>query len=339
MTGASAPALNLTGAVVVLDTNILDQTSLLKDPLSVSLLAYLVRLDASLGLPEVIKGEWSRHWFEHCQKKYDAFKNSREWLSGHFSDVPDFELDVEAAAQEGLDYRLTSLNDVLVEEAVLSDDWLEAGAMVIQKLPPSTSTSQQFKDSLLWRALLRLGQGQTCVLVTADKGFTLKGTTTLQPSLAAEATDHGAEIAVVADLRALLETMKAQVGPIDETIEDDWEAILEAALEDVVDVVETEGWILVGSPDTSHSVFATDDPGILAIVIDLESQVASKDDPDADLSIYVEARVSALYDLRTETLDVDIERLDIQIMTPHGDINTRVVDRLRNTRDFTLRLS
>ena len=336
---SSTPYGDLTGSMIVLDTNVLDQTSLLKDPLAVSLLAYLVRVDAGVALPEVVKSEWRSHWIEHCRKKYESHRTSASWLAGHFDGVPKFDLDIEKAAGDAFDLRLTTLGDLLFEEPVASDDWREAGEMVVRKQPPTTPGSQQYKDSLLWRALLRLGAGQPCILVSADKGFLKKGTTELEPSLLEEAAEHGADIRIATSLTALLEALKAQVGPIEEAIENEWDAILEAFQEDVAIALDLEGWILTGTPETSHSAFATDDPGIFAVAIEFESQLAPIDDPDADMSVYAMVKGSALFDLKSDLLDIDFEQVEIVVMTPHGDDSRTVVDRRLHAPNFTLRFS
>jgi hypothetical protein len=251
-------------------------------------------------------------------------EEARIWLASQFSGVPSrFDIDVNAAARDALEARLLDLEEreLLVEDPIASDDWREAGVMVVLKRPPSAPGNQQLKDSLLWQSLLRLGATQPCVLVSNDKGFFDKSSTNLEATLAAEAADAGVDVTAVRSLTEILGRFRALVGSPESSVEDNWELISEKFEEDVSDLVGDEGWVLYGTPILNHSVFATEEPGQVALAIDLECEIGRKNEDEFIATTYVLVRGSALFDLRTEALDIDIERADISILTDHGDVN------------------
>jgi hypothetical protein len=71
------------------------------------------------------------------------------------------------------------------------EHWQAAGEMVIEKRASSSEKSRQYKDSVLWHALLEAGQSQTMILVTQDKGFLSVTRGDLDPSLQEEGHQVG----------------------------------------------------------------------------------------------------------------------------------------------------
>lgn len=109
--------LDLHGVAVIFDTNELDQTSLLKDPITISLMFYLRQLDGVLVLPEIVKREWASHWVTHARKHHKSYEQAGDWLRGHFDGVSVSTIEIDAAAEAAFEARLTELGDLLAEEA------------------------------------------------------------------------------------------------------------------------------------------------------------------------------------------------------------------------------
>lgn len=309
----------LAGVAIVLDTNHLDQTSLLKDPLSVAMLFYLGQLDGHLVLPEVVKIEWSEHWRDHMRKQYKSWKSLRNWLSGHIDGVPEFDLDTDAAAARSFSERLDELGDLLAEEPIEDEDWRAAGRIVIEKRPPSSEGSQQYKDSLLWRALLRVAEDGPVLLVTADKGFLSAGKDALAPDLASEASELDVDIKVVTSRPQLLEQLKAQAQSFVSGLEGVGLDVEEPFLDALNAVLGPEGLAVGAYSELTTGVFATADPKKIVVAIEADGQVSDPEDPEADMPWYFDASGSALVDLESWDTQVSLDKVVFQVLTPHGD--------------------
>lgn len=320
------PALaDLKEVAVVLDTNVLDQTSLLSDPLSVAMLFYLRHLEGQLVLPEVIKTEWSEHWHQHFRAKAKALADARDWLDRHV-EIPPLPLEVDDLAESSFAHRLLELGDLLVLEPIAKTDWQEAGQMVLEKRPPSKTGSQQYKDSLLWRSLLRVGQDQTVILVTADAGFQGPGGEGLEPSLATEAEQLDANILLVKGRKQLLDLLKDQSEDFVEDHEGIWEEVETAFVDEVNDILLHHGWQAGDwGGEWSNEAFAAGDPSKLVLAMTFEGQLTEIAEPEVETSMYVEAEGSALVKLDTLDIHIDLDLVTLRAETPHGTFDQELL--------------
>lgn len=317
-------SLDLHGVAVILDTNELDQTGLLKDPITISLLFYLRQLDGVLVLPEIVKQEWARHWQDHARKQYKSFQQAGNWLRGHFDGISVTPLGIDAAAEVAFEARLTQLGDLLAEEPVAEDDWREAGQMVIEKHPPSGEKNQQFKDSLLWRAALRVGKEHAVVLVSGDKGFA-SAQGDLHESLAEQAREEGSEVWLVQSREVLLLKMHDELDTYVESLEGIWEEVQQSFLYAVNDVLIDRGmrtgWNIGWSSDT----YATSDPKTVTVLIELNGQLEEVADPDADMPWYVYATGSCLVNTHTGSVNTVLTSVVFEVSTSHGEHRSHLV--------------
>ena len=320
------PELDLAGITVVLDTNVLDQTGLLKDPLSVAMLFYLRHVDGHLVLPEIIRIEWFEHWQDHFAKKVQTFEDHRAWLERYVGELSVETIDAKMASAISFEARLTELGDLLIEEPIENHDWREAGEMVLHKRAPSTAGSQQFKDSLLWRALLRLGRANPLIFASNDKGFSDGSSSSLEASLAEEAIQEGAYIRLVPGRKELLELLQAHPHEFTESIEGMTEEIETSFIDAVNVILESEGWRAGDWPgEWSHEAFATGNPKHLVVALSYQGQLTELEDPDADMPMYVRAEGSALADIDSWDIEIDLDVVTFEVMTPHGDVQRELL--------------
>lgn len=313
-------------AMVVLDTNVLDQTALLKDPLFVSMLFYLGQVNGCLGLPEIVRREWENHFVKHCRRLVNEVEQKVRWLDGMIGGMPSVDVDVEASARGAFQDRLDELGELLVELPIEPGHWQTAGEMVIAKRAPSTEGSQQFKDSLLWRVLLEAGQSQTVILITEDKGFLATSKDSLTPSLQEEASEHNAKIHVFTSIRPLLEKLRDESSTFVESLDDRWDEIEDQFTQTVNAELESFNWEMVGEGTWAYEVFASGTPQMAVVSIELEHQLVPVDDPDVDIPAYVEVKGSALVDTKSWDIEVEIDSALVTVYTPHDEIVTRVAE-------------
>jgi hypothetical protein len=327
MPEAKKAVVDLSGGVVVLDTNILQQTGLLRDPLSISLLFYLVQVGASFGLPEVLRREWREHWIDHCVKRSSALNKEIRWLHTHFGNAPRPVTDMAEQAGRVFDERLAELGDLLIEFEIADSDWVEAGQMVMEKRAPTKEGSQQFKDSLLWRALLRIGQSHHVVFVTADKGFLDAEGSDLHATLRAEAEDLDVDIMVLTSMPPLLEALRFETQAYAEFLGDLEDAYSDPVIDAINEVLEPHGQFIEGLDRWSSEAFATGNPQTFVLAIDVEAQVMEDDDPVADMPFFVEVAGSVLIDDELGEVVVDLDTVRFVASTPHGDHSRMLLER------------
>ena len=313
--------------MVVLDTNILDGTALLSDPASLALLFYLRRVEASLGLAEIVRIEWLEHFTTKVSSELAKARSALDWLDRATElGVEIKPLDEVTLAQVAFDRRLDELGDLLLAMPIDDAHWRQAGDMVIQKRAPTKPKSQQFKDSLLWRAVLDIGQAHKVVLVTADKGFLNNDGVGLHEELADEASEHESDVTVVTDLLDLLESLRDasgnEVGDIDEDLE-----ILEKEFRNGIDaLLEPDGLISRGRVrGKSVEPFATPDPDTVAVLLRAVYDLGVLDDPNFVFGedAIVEASGSGFIQLvqgPEHPMTVFVDYMETVVFSPHGDI-------------------
>jgi|SRR5690554_2369892 len=157
---------------VILDSNIwIQQTWLLKSSLGAAFLYYAQQKKVKIGLPEVVELEIIKHakktGIEAIEKINQGFSIiEKSFGKRDFFNVPTLE-EFERVAK----LRLSELDDKIVR---IPFDFSQAkGALkrIMDETPPNKSGNQQFKDSIIWEALLKMIDEYDVYFVTEDKMF------------------------------------------------------------------------------------------------------------------------------------------------------------------------
>ncbi len=156
---------------VVLDTNQWEAHTMLRSHLAAALIHLLERHRAVLAIPEVIATEVQDHLVVAYRKVINEISSSLGRLRMILARSPDPELPAEEAAREALRQRLDELGSLVLEVPASDRHFISAGRMVLSGLAPNAKGSQQFKDCLLWQAVLDLTNDHEVLLVTSDGGF------------------------------------------------------------------------------------------------------------------------------------------------------------------------
>jgi hypothetical protein len=124
---------------------------------------------------------------------------------------PDFTRPTPKVVEQALSDRLTKLGFWIIRIPIRFEHTRTALERIIEETPPNSSKNQQYKDSLIWEAVIELASTHRVGLVTKDGAFCLNRDT--KKGLAnnlrteAEATCFGVEI--YDDIRTLLQTLSA----------------------------------------------------------------------------------------------------------------------------------
>ncbi len=158
---------------------------MLRSHLAASLIHLIERHNGRLALPEVVAVEIEAHAVAEYRKAVKQALSTLGRIRMIIGRSPDPTFPSEDAASEALSQRREELRHVLFPTETQDRHFLAAAQMVLTGSPPNSSGSQQFKDCVLWQAVLDLVVDYNVLLVTADGGFYAdsKGDT-LTPALA-----------------------------------------------------------------------------------------------------------------------------------------------------------
>lgn len=314
------------GDLVVVDTNVLETTSLLTNPISISLLYYLEKAEIGLGISEVVEQEWREHFVEAVNLKWKEASRAISWLNrttGTIQTLPD--INPADEADEAFSRRLGEIANVTEQIMIRKDDWREAGEMVIAKRPPSAKGNQQYKDSLIWRGLLHEGKQRRVVFVTQDKAFT-DGQGGLDATLLAEAIEEGADIEVASDLTEVLEMLTTVSQDVASAIGEIGETLKEQFKNAVDEELDIKGLNTGSLTDWQATYFATPDPSETTALIVAEYELRRQDDPSLwEDFAFVEVHGTANVESSNLITSIEVDSVKTIVMTPHKDLIDWVV--------------
>lgn len=275
---------------VVLDSNIWLSEQMLRHSTGAAVRFFLIRHDARLALPEVVRLEVILHLAKRMRElAADARRAHRALLplAGSLKELvlpEDAELDATAAR---------AFDDIRVPvfEVPFS---LESARAAFEKCvrgeAPSGPKDQQFKDGVVWADCLRLAQNTPVLFITQDKGFYEgrdygKG---LAGNLRREAEGVLHDISISHELSAVLERVREAV-PVNY---DDIEAAVLTAEKrtELSRMLGAAGYTLGDRVGMSHQLFATDNPGEALIEFALTFRGLHPDGREGALTLRGEGR-------------------------------------------------
>jgi hypothetical protein len=200
---------------VLLDTNIWRADPLLRGADGAALLHYLHQMDHKLALPEIVEIELTKHLHLKANESAEKIEEGWRFLERIIKGRPDFTVPTPKEVGQALSDRLTELSPWIIRVPIRFEHTRGALDRIIAETPPNGPKNQQYKDSLIWEAVLELASKHCVGLVTKDGGFynrdTKKG---LADNLSkeADATRFGVEI--YDDIRTLLQSLSADAPPV-----------------------------------------------------------------------------------------------------------------------------
>jgi hypothetical protein len=243
--------------------------------LSAALLYALGQRNGRVGLPEVLENEIVKHLVlaaEDYTRSYEEAASALDELGIHTYTEPPFS---EEAIQRVPKQCLERLDPFLVRIPMTLDHARRALKRVNEGTPPNTPKSQQFKDSVLWEAVLELGNAYNVVLVTADRGFfeDRNPKSGLAQNLAADCEDRhvGIRVLHIDRMEELLRELQDEAPQLDES--KITRAVTESAdrvLREMMDAHSVEVSEHLG---TQTEAYVTGTPRVLAIAFTLRYRV------------------------------------------------------------------
>lgn len=192
--------------LVVLDTNAWVSTRMLTSPEACEFLAHCRQTGRRILFPEIVEGEVQAQYLKaltECAQQISVHNDTLISLIGRW-DV--LRVPTSNEMQAAIDSRLKAL-DALIERSPLTvEQSRDALSRTIHRHPPASPNGEQYRDCLLWAALMSHAN-PTIELVTNDNTFFEKKDNTLHPALLREADDAGRTVKVHRHLSGLLKAL------------------------------------------------------------------------------------------------------------------------------------
>lgn len=297
---------------VVLDANQWRNSHLLRTPMGSAIRYFINFADAKLGLPEVVETELNKHLLKVGTDAVSSIKSHFEIVKALMGSHKPYEVPTREQLRSAIEARVAELDTLIVRVPMTLKHAKSALARVNSELPPNGPNRQQFKDSLIWEALLVLGRNYAVHFVTEDGDFRASGTGgELAPVLREECEAQNIELHIHTKLADCLNAIRVEAPNLDS------EAIA-LSLGDVVrdkvrDDAARYGLRVEGLGRYSVSSFATERHDVIAVDFKLvfELAEAASDLLEPRTSIYLTVEGSCSLPARGgEPLELNLGHLE-----------------------------
>lgn len=196
---------------VLLDANLWHDDPLLRGADSAALLHYLHQSGHKLALPEIVEIELTKHLHLKADDSVQKIDEGWRFLERIIKGRPDFTMPTSKEVGQALSDRLTEQGSWIIRVPIRFEHTRAALERIVAATPPNGHKNQQYKDSLIWEAVLELASTYRVGLVTKDGGFYLNRDTKkgLANNLRTEAETTCFGVEIYNDIRTLLQTLSA----------------------------------------------------------------------------------------------------------------------------------
>lgn len=156
--------------LVVLDANIWIEESLLRSPLSASLLYALQNTDSKIVLTDTVSQEVKKGIIARGKSAVQKINEGFEKVQILVGEKPKIPLPTEKDFAQSVESRFSELEDLIHPIEHTEEHLHSALDRVIKELPPSAN-KEQFRDALVWEATIELAAQDTVMLISSDRDF------------------------------------------------------------------------------------------------------------------------------------------------------------------------
>lgn len=261
---------------VVIDTNIWRSTLMLRSSLGIALVYAIRQRNAKIGLPEVIEREVEKHGVAVGLKAVAEVEKAKRQLERLLDKRVIFNVPNETEIVNSIDKRMQQLGP-LFERVPLT---LHHTRMALDRVNSGVAPSrgQEYKDSLIWEAVLDLATRFQVFLVTEDSGFFMGQE--LDPLLQRECVEGELSIRGFRSLEACL---TALAPTIPATYSDEVLEKIKASLQEWSErKIAERGYDGRVTKEVDIQLFATEDPSRFALSFTTKGDVMPGTQESAD---------------------------------------------------------
>lgn len=258
--------------IFALDTNVWIKERLLRSATGVAFLYAVRHLGGKIMLPDTTHREILAGVERAGADAVRNIERSLGIVQQFTGSRPGISLPSEEAFRQSADARLNEISDLVLQVQVLERHLRNALDRVLDHRPPA-STTEQYRDCILWECILDMNQH--CLFVTDDGDFLDKKARgkTLSPSLAQES---GGRVQLFATISDVLRSIQAQLPHVDD--EAIANALAETVLSEMELIISDQGWHVGHRIGSSVELYATERPNATAAVFTLKFKVLGGED-------------------------------------------------------------
>ena len=149
----------------VLDANVWVRHRLLNSSIGAAFLYRLEKINGRIGLPEVTEMEIISKVVKDGRNSVETIKNNLAVVRTLVGKTDEIELPSDDEFETATKARIAELSDILIRVGISSGHYESALKRVIQGTPPNVR-SEEFRDSLVWEAVLVLSKAYDIALIT-----------------------------------------------------------------------------------------------------------------------------------------------------------------------------
>jgi len=204
---------------VVIDANIWLQDSnfLLRTALGSALIYILKIINGKIGLPSVLEEEITRNTIAKGVKAAEEIKKNFKSISVIMRSHSPYKVPDEAEIKSAVQARITEL-DSLFHRVDFTWEHAQSALKRINEKSPPNNNNQQFKDSVIWEAILELLSSYVVHFVTKDDAFykdRKPKINSLAKNLLSDCNKRGGIVYIYPDMASCLKVIQEDVPPLD----------------------------------------------------------------------------------------------------------------------------
>ena len=204
---------------VVIDANIWLQDSnfLLRTALGSALIYILKIIKGKIGLPSVLEEEITRNTIAKGVKATEEIKKNFKSISVIMRSHSPYKVPDEAEIKSAVQARITEL-DSLFHRVDFTWEHAQSALKRINEKSPPNNNNQQFKDSVIWEAILELLSSYVVHFVTKDDAFykdRKPKINSLAKNLLSDCNKRGGIVYIYPDMASCLKVIQEDVPPLD----------------------------------------------------------------------------------------------------------------------------
>jgi len=318
-----------------LDANIWRKEQLLNSSMGAALLYRLSKIGGRIALPEVTEQEVMWRAVITGRVAVGNIRNDLAVVRSLVGKTDEIELPSDSAFEEAAEARFRELDDILVRVETSLGHYRSALRRVIRGSAPNT-TKEQFRDSLLWEAVVHLLPDYRVVLITNDSDFceSKKFEKGLAKGLIEECEKLNSVVTLHDSLASYLRSAREEVPPLE------YEKIAALISEiivnkDLVEFANSKGFSLGNLKEHSIEAFIIERRGVLALEFTLSYQVFNVKETQAIIDTDIGPQLeeleepvfhpeavlvvagSCFFDERNNTV-LELSLADIDCLAPNG---------------------
>ena len=204
---------------VVIDANIWLQDSnfLLRTALGSALIYILKIINGKIGLPSVLEEEITRNTIAKGVKAAEEIKKTFKSISVIMRSHSPYKVPDEAEIKSAVQARITEL-DSLFHRVDFTWEHAQSALKRINEKSPPNNNNQQFKDSVIWEAILELLSSYVVHFVTKDDAFykdRKPKINSLAKNLLSDCNKREGIVYIYPDMASCLKVIQEDVPPLD----------------------------------------------------------------------------------------------------------------------------